>query len=258
MLFTCRSIFQFTVECHAEILGGGRRFDALFTDCHGLCVDLCIQGTNWVLSEFTQLQPIWLHPFLDSFDPQCQSKSKAIDIKLAIVGIGVTSDTKWCGNGDDIWGVQEEKEWAQHWTLWHAVFQLDPCWSMTIESDWLLSTLDKWWNPCKRVHCGRIYLISHVHRAYDYFGLFGLFGVLWVYVWLDTTYSVKKNIKILSRWSLMPPMSEFSVLDIHGECAVASNQDQPGLDMLLVLARSQVLYGGSPSSPELLRSSFSL
>ena len=31
-------------------------------------------------------------------------------MKLAVVGIGVSSDTKSCGNGDDSRGVQDEEE----------------------------------------------------------------------------------------------------------------------------------------------------
>ena len=33
---------QFAVECQAEILGGGRRFNGVFTDRHGLCVFVII------------------------------------------------------------------------------------------------------------------------------------------------------------------------------------------------------------------------
>ena len=141
MLFTCRSHSQFTAKCHAEnswrrskIRYGVHRLSwslkSIFASC---CLDP--SHKNWVLSEF-QFQPIWLHPSLDSFDALGQSKSgsrlvggKAMEIKLAVVGIWVGSDTKWGGNGDDIWGVQDEKEWAQHRTLWHAVFQFLGCYA---------------------------------------------------------------------------------------------------------------------------------
>ena len=62
---------QFTVECHAEILGGGRRFNGVFTDRHGLCVDLrqLLSGSkpHELSLVGVQLQPIRLHPTLDLF-----------------------------------------------------------------------------------------------------------------------------------------------------------------------------------------------
>ena len=83
---------QFTVECHAVILGGGRGFDTVSTDCHGLCVDLrqLLSGSKPQELSFVgvQFQPIWLHPSLDSFNALGQSKSgsrlvggKAMEIK---------------------------------------------------------------------------------------------------------------------------------------------------------------------------------
>ena len=70
---------QFTVECHAEILGGSRRFDGVFTDRHGLCVELrqLLSGSNPQELSLVgvQLQPIRLHPSLDSFDALSQSES---------------------------------------------------------------------------------------------------------------------------------------------------------------------------------------
>ena len=71
---------QFTIKCHAENLGGGRRFNTVFTDCHGLCVDLyqLMSGSKpqeWSLVG-VQLQPIRLHPTLDSFNAFGQSKNR--------------------------------------------------------------------------------------------------------------------------------------------------------------------------------------
>ena len=70
---------HFTVECYAEILGGSQRFDGVFADRHGLCVDLCQLLSGSKPHELSlvgvQLQPIRLHPSLDSFDAISQSES---------------------------------------------------------------------------------------------------------------------------------------------------------------------------------------
>ena len=70
---------QFTVECHAEILGGSQGFDGVFTDRYGLCVDLRQLLSGSQLHELSlvgvQLQPIRLHPTLDSFNALGQSES---------------------------------------------------------------------------------------------------------------------------------------------------------------------------------------
>ena len=152
---------QFTVECHAEILGGGRRFDTVFTDCHGLCVDLRQLLSGSKPQELSlvgvQFQPIWLHPSLDSFNAFGQSKSgsrlvggKAMEIKLAIVGIGVSSNTKWCGNGDDIWGVQDEEERSQDWTLCGTPY-----------FSWIRAD---WW-PLKVTDCCRPWINDEIHAS---------------------------------------------------------------------------------------------
>ena len=73
---------RFTVECHAEILDGGRRFDGVFTDRYGLCVDLCQLLSGSKLQELSlvgvQLQPIRLHPSLNSFNALSQFESGSL------------------------------------------------------------------------------------------------------------------------------------------------------------------------------------
>ena len=70
---------EFTVECYAEILGGSQKFDGVFTDRHGRCVDLrqLLSGSkpHELSLVGVQLQPIRLHPSLDSFDALSQSES---------------------------------------------------------------------------------------------------------------------------------------------------------------------------------------
>ena len=69
--------FQFTVECLAEILGGSLRFDGVFIDRHGLCVNLhqLLSGSKPQELSLVGVQLQQIRPFLDSFDEFSQSKS---------------------------------------------------------------------------------------------------------------------------------------------------------------------------------------
>ena len=72
---------QFTVEWHTEILGGSRRIDRMFTDRHGLRVDLRQLLSGSKPQELSlvgiQFQSIRLHPTLNFFNAFSQSKSSS-------------------------------------------------------------------------------------------------------------------------------------------------------------------------------------
>ena len=82
---------QFTVECHAEILGGSRRFDGVFTHRHDLCVDLRQLLSESKPQELSlvrfQFQPIRLHPSLDSFNALSQSESGRVTFFSRVIFI---------------------------------------------------------------------------------------------------------------------------------------------------------------------------
>ena len=155
MLLTCRSIPSSLSKVTPRFLSEVE--DSI--QCSPIVIVLvsifawsCLDPSHktWVLSEFS-FSRFDFHSSFYSFNAFSQSKSNswlvdgwALEVKLAVIGAGVNS--KWCGNGDDIRGVQDEEERSQNWSLWHVVF---PCGLMTFECNRLRSTLDKWWDPCQ-------------------------------------------------------------------------------------------------------------